>query len=141
MCFDPAVRLVGKQKDLGSIPSSALLSQFKSSGLFMDNKNYLCDFALTMNEFFVVVAFPSTVPTSEALLPRRSSRHPPPPATPRVHSASRPRPQRSTGSDVRSLVVDAIQRKHCTAAESLRWCSVVPVLIQHTQDTTYCAPY
>ena len=52
----------------------------------------------------VVVAVPSTVPTSEALLPRRSSRHPSPPATPRAHSASRPRPQRSTGSDVRSLV-------------------------------------
>ena len=27
-----------------------------------------------------------------------------------------------------------------TAAESLRWCSVVPVLIEHTQDTTNCSP-
>ena len=35
----------------------------------------------------------------------------------------------------------AIRRRHCTAAESLRWCSVVPVLFQHTQDTTYYAPY
>ena len=31
---------------------------------------------------------PSSVPTSEALLPRRSSRHPPPPTTPRAHFAS-----------------------------------------------------
>ena len=35
----------------------------------------------------------------------------------------------------------AIQRKHCTAAASLQWCSAVPVLIEHTQDTTYCALY
>ena len=64
---------------------------------------------------FVVVAVPSTVPTSEALLPRRSSRHPPPPATPRAHSASRPRPQKSTGSDVRSLV-------GCHPKETLHCC-------------------
>ena len=92
--------------------------------------------------FCFCFAVPSSVPTSEVLLPRHSSRHPPPSATPRAHSASRPRPQRSTGGDVRSLV-GCIRRKHCTAAESLRWCSVdiVPVLIEHTQDTTYCAPY
>ena len=35
----------------------------------------------------------------------------------------------------------AIQRRHCTAAESLRWCSVVLVLTEHTQDTTYYVPY
>ena len=34
----------------------------------------------------------------------------------------------------------AIRRRHCTAAESLRWCSEVPVLFQHTQDTTYYSP-
>ena len=34
----------------------------------------------------------------------------------------------------------AIRRRHCTAAESLWWCSVTPVLIQHTQDTTYYTP-
>ena len=65
--------------------------------------------------FFFFVAVPSTVPTSEALLPRRSSRHPSPPATPRAHSASRPRPQRSTGSDVRSLV-------GCHPKETLHCC-------------------
>ena len=27
-----------------------------------------------------------------------------------------------------------------TAAESLQWCSVTPVPIQNTVDTTYCAP-
>ena len=62
-----------------------------------------------------VVAVPSSVPTSEALLPRRSSRHPPPSATPRAHSALRPRPQRSTGSDVRSLV-------GCHPKETLHCC-------------------
>ena len=45
---------------------------------------------------YLFFAVPSSVPTSEALLPRRSSRHPPPPATPRAHSASRPHPYRST---------------------------------------------
>ena len=35
----------------------------------------------------------------------------------------------------------AIWRRHCTAAESLWWCSVVPVLIQQTQGITYYAPY
>ena len=34
----------------------------------------------------------------------------------------------------------AIRRRHCTAAESVRWCSVMPVLIEHTQDTTYYTP-
>ena len=34
----------------------------------------------------------------------------------------------------------AIWRRQCTAAGSLRWCSVVPVLIQHTQNTPFCAP-
>ena len=65
------------------------------------------------SSFFFAV--PSFVPTSEALLPRRSSRHPSPPATPRAHSASRPRPQRSTGSDVRSLV-------GCHPKETLHCC-------------------
>ena len=35
----------------------------------------------------------------------------------------------------------AIRRRHCTAAESLWWCSVVLVLIEHMQVTTYYAPY
>ena len=65
--------------------------------------------------FFFFFAVPSTVPTSEALLPRHSFRHPLPPATPRAHSASRPRPQRSTGSDVRSLV-------GCHPKETLHCC-------------------
>ena len=34
----------------------------------------------------------------------------------------------------------AIRRRHCTAAKSLQWCSVMPVLIEHMQDTTYYAP-
>ena len=33
-----------------------------------------------------------------------------------------------------------IWRRYCIAAESLWWCSVVPVLIQHMKDTTYYAP-
>ena len=76
-------------------------------------------------------AVPSTVPTSEALLPRRSSRHPSPPATPRAHSASRPRPQRSTGSDVRSLV-------GCHPKETLHCCSVTSVVFSSAcSDSTY----
>ena len=35
----------------------------------------------------------------------------------------------------------ALQRRHYTAAESLWWCSVVPVLIEHMQDMTYYAPF
>ena len=51
--------------------------------------------------FFIIffVAVPSSVPTSEALLPRRSSRHPPPSATPRAipHRGPAPRgPQEET---------------------------------------------
>ena len=42
--------------------------------------------------FFLFFAVPSSLPTSEALLPRRSSRHPPSSATPKAHSASLPRP-------------------------------------------------
>ena len=80
---------------------------------------------------FVFFAVPSTVPTSEALLPRRSSRHPSPPATPRAHSASRPRPQRSTGSDVRSLV-------GCHPKETLHCCWVTSVVFSSAcSDSTY----
>ena len=80
-------------------------------------------------KFFVAV--PSTVPTSEALLPRRSSQHPSPPATPRAHSASRPRPQRSTGSDVRSLV-------GCHPKETLHCCWVTSVVFSSAcSDSTY----
>ena len=81
--------------------------------------------------FFYFFAVPSTVPTSEALLPRRSSRHPSPPATPRAHSASRPRPQRSTGSDVRSLV-------GCHPKETLHCCWVTSVVFSSAcSDSTY----
>ena len=81
--------------------------------------------------FFFFFAVPSTVPTSEALLPRRSSRHPSPPATPRAHSASRPRPQRSTGSGVRSLV-------GCHPKETLHCCWVTSVVFSSTcSDSTY----
>ena len=81
--------------------------------------------------FFFFFAVPSFVPTSEALLPRRSSRHPSPPATPRAHSASRPRPQRSTGSDVRSLV-------GCHPKETLHCCWVTSVVFSSAcSDSTY----
>ena len=81
--------------------------------------------------FFFFFAVPSTVPTSEALLPRRSSRHPSPPATPRAHSASRPRPQRSPGSDVRSLV-------GCHPKETLHCCWVTSVVFSSAcSDSTY----
>ena len=92
--------------------------------------------------FFFFFSVPSTVPTSEALLSRRSSRHPPPPAwdwlhvpasptTPRAHSASRPRPQRSTGSDVRSLV-------SCHPKETLHCCWVTSVVFSSACfDSTY----
>ena len=42
--------------------------------------------------------------------------------------------QRSTGGDVRLLV-------GCPAAKSLRWCSVVPGVIEHRQDTNNYASY
>ena len=81
--------------------------------------------------FFFFFSVPSSVPTSEALLPRRSSRHPSPPATPNAHSASRPRPQRSTGSDVRSLV-------GCHPKETLHCCWVTSVVFSSAcSDSTY----
>ena len=53
------------------------------------------------------------------------------PATPRAHSASRPRPQRSTGSDVRSLV-------GCHPKETLHCCWVTSVLFSSAcSDSTY----
>ena len=71
------------------------------------------------------------MPTSEALLRRRSSRHPPPSATPRAHSASQPHPQRSTGGDVRSLV-------GCHPKETLHCCWVTLVVFSSAcSDWTY----
>ena len=82
----------------------------------------------TLGWFFAV---PSSVPTSEALL-CYSAPASLPPATPKTRSRSWPHPQRSTGGDVRSL-------EGCHPREVLHCCqSVVPVVIQHTQDT---APY
>ena len=96
---------------LFSVPVSVCLSV----SLCISVSVFVCCFFFVL--FFCVLFFavPSTVPTSEALLPRRSSRHPSPPATPRAHSASRPRPQRSTGSDFRSLV-------GCHPKETLHCC-------------------
>ena len=34
-----------------------------------------------------------------------------------------------------------IRRRHSTSAESLGWCSLMPVLIQHTQGNTCYAPH
>ena len=83
-------------------------------------------------------AGPSSTPTSEAL--RRSSRHsyfrPHPRLIP--HRGPAPRGPQEERSD---RWWAAIRRRHCTAAESVRWCWVMPVLIEHTQDTTYYAPY
>ena len=62
-----------------------------------------------------------------------------PTATPKTDSALQPHPLMSTGRDVRFWWA-AIQRRHCTAAKSLQWCSLVPVLIQHMQDTPCYAP-
>ena len=87
---------------------------------------------------FVLV--PSSVPTSEALLPRRSSRRShfrPHPGLFR-HGGSAPRGPQEETSDCWWAV---IRRRHCTAAESLPLRSIVPVLIQHTQDTACNARY
>ena len=62
-----------------------------------------------------------------------------PPAAPYC-TVLQPCPQRSLGSNVRSLLGYLIQRRHCTAAESLWWCSVVPILIQHMCKTPRTMP-
>ena len=83
---------------------------------------------------FLFWAVPSSVLTSEALLPCHSSRHPPPPATPKAYSASRPHPQRSTGGDVRSLVVLV----GCHPKETLHYCRVTLVVFSSAcSDWTY----
>ena len=77
------------------------------------------------------LAVPSSVLTWEALLLRRLSRHPPPSATPRAHSASWPCPQRSTGGDVRSLV-------GCHPKETWHCCWVTSVVFSSAcSDSTY----
>ena len=83
-----------------------------------------------------ILADPSLVLTSGALhLLAPASL---PPATSKTHSTSKPCCQRSTGGDVRPLVLGRIifQRRHCTTAKLFQWCSVMPILIQHMQDTT-----
>ena len=58
-----------------------------------------------------------------------------PPATPKIYSVSRPRPLRSTGGDLRSLEgCHPKETLHCCRVTLV--CSVMPVLIHHTQDTT-----
>ena len=89
---------------------------------------------------FVVVAVPSSVPTSEGPLPLRSSRRsyfrPHPRLIP--HRGPAPRGSQEETSDFSWAV---IRRRHCSAAESLSWCSVVPALIQQTQDIACYARY
>ena len=97
---------------------------------------------LVSTYFLVVDVFvvPRSVSTSDALLPRRrSSRHPYFRSHPRViaHRGAATRGPQEVTSD---RWWAAVRRKHCTAAESPRWCSVVPVLIGHRQVTTYYAP-
>ena len=71
--------------------------------------------------FFFFFAVPSSVPTSEAQFLHRSSWHPPPLATPRAHSTSRPHPMRPTRGDVRSL-------GGCQPKETLHCCWVTSVV-------------
>ena len=81
-------------------------------------------------------SIPSSVPTSDALLPRLSTRHPylspHPRLIPQLGPAARG-PQEETSdrwwADNR--------RRHRTAVGSLWQCSLMSVLIQHTQDITY----
>ena len=87
-----------------------------------------------------IFAVPSSVPTSEALLPHRLFRQPylwPHPGFIPNHGPAPRGPQEET----LYLWWAVIQRRHRTAAESLQWCSVMPVLIQHTQDIIFYAPY
>ena len=103
--------------------------------------NFLLLLLLLLFHDVVVVVAPilSSVPTSEALLPLRSSRRP--------HLRPHPRliPHRGPAHRGPQEVTSgrwwaAIRRRHSAAVESLRWCSLMPVLIQHTQGITCCAP-
>ena len=77
---------------------------------------------------------------SHHMLRPRSSRHSHLRPHPRLILHRGPAPQRSTGGDVRSLVGCHLRdTPHCCRVTSVVF--ITPVLIQHTQDTTYCAPY
>ena len=78
----------------------------------------------------------SSVPTSEALLLHRLTPHPDqqphPRLVPQRGSASRGAPMETSDRSLAAIR----SRQYCTAAKSLWWCLVVPVLIQHTKDIT-----
>ena len=76
------------------------------------------------NAFFPV---PSSVLTSEAVLPCLSIFQPP--DTSRIHFVSRRCCRRSTRGKADRWQA-TIRRRHSTAVESLHWCSVIPGLIQ-----------
>ena len=91
--------------------------------------------------FFKIIfyAVPSSVPTSEALHPH----HIPaslPTATPMTHSALQPCPHNVFHRRRHQIIGDLSSKGDCTAAESLQWCSLIPVLIHHLQEITYYAP-
>ena len=92
----------------------------------------------TFFRFFFSVPFTSVL-TSEALHPCPSSQHP---YLGHAQDSSHVAASPAEVCRRRSQIVGglAIRRRQCTAAGSLRWCSRVPVLIQHTQNTPFCAP-
>ena len=86
-----------------------------------------------------VAAILSSVPTSETLPPFRVYRHSHFRPHPRLNPHRGPAPK-GPQKEASDRWWAAIRRKHCTAAESLRWCSLVPVRIQHAQDDTSLCP-
>ena len=98
---------------------------------FVFNGAPRCDF---FNLFFFFFAVPSSVPIFRISRPSQGSFCivAPPPEVLRRRRQIR---------DTKSVSVSGgLPSEGDTAAESLRWCSVVPVLTEHTQDTTYCSP-
>ena len=100
-----------------------------------------CLFVLLLFLLFCCCCCPiSSVPTSEPLLLHRSTPRPyQQPHTrlvPHRGSASRGAPKETSDRSWAAIR----SRQYCTAAKSLWWCLVVPVLIQHTQDITPLCP-
>lgn len=125
------------QTDKSSLPVSCFPQCARRTSAFRSSKTSRQDSTPALAEQQVVLPVSSSVPTSETLIPRRSSHHPylRPPATPKTFRIAALSPVvHIRKRQIVGGLADTV-RSHCTAAES-HLCSLIFSFIKRSTSLT-----